>query len=99
MMITLYILFSGIISQQKKNSLSVTAARRIILEAFNRLGIHDGEDVLEKVSITLPTMNHIIGADMETLQSIPVGISVLEAIEQFFGCDSTIMVVSEDDQE
>jgi len=57
---------------------------------MSRLGVTDDcGDEVATLSYSLPSIGDIIAAEHSTLQYVPVGIRILDAVEQFFGFDTT----------
>jgi hypothetical protein len=71
---------------------SPNTAKVIINETMSRLGVTDTDnsDEVAALSYSLPSICDIITAEHDTLQHVPVGIRILDAVEQFFGFDTAI---------
>ena len=67
---------------------SPETAKVVMQETLSRIGIPD-EDI-NILTDTLPSIKQIISADKSTLQAtVPINITSLDAVEQFFSFDTT----------
>lgn len=81
-----------VIIGETMNRLGVgTAANATDAEMSDSLHAHrsDCPDDITILSDSLPSIGDIIAADHGTLQYVPVAIRILDAVEQFFGFDTT----------
>ena len=56
---------------------------------MHRLGVDNCEDEVSTITYSLPSLSDIISAEHEVLQDVPISISILNAIEEFFSFDTS----------